>query len=339
MIGIRTPFRISFAGGGSDLRSFYTRHPGHVLSTSVNKYMYILIHPFFDRKIQVKYSRTELVDRADQIQHPIVRAALERFHIEGVDINSIADIPAGTGLGSSCAFTVGLLHSLYVYLGQFVSKETLAREACKIEIDILNEPIGKQDQYAAAYGGLNFMTFYPNEKVDIEPIIMPGDTYRELMDNLVMFYLGAARPAREILSDQQKNVENDKAKFHNLVRMTQLAVELKNSLTRGNIHDVGLILDENWTLKRKLSAKIAPKWIDAYYQKAKRNGAVGGKVLGAGGGGFLLLYSPQEHQERLKRAMGDLRPFEFRFDTFGTKVIYYEDYEAIASRPQLRVAA
>jgi len=327
MIGTRTPFRVSFAGGGSDLRSFYTRHPGCVLSTSINKYMYILIHPFFDQKIQVKYSRTELVDRIDQIQHPIVRTALEDFQLEGVDINSIADIPAGTGLGSSCSFTVGLLHALYAYVNRFASKETLARKACRIEIDRLGEPIGKQDQYAAAYGGLNFITFHPDESVEVEPVIMLQEKRARLDENLMMFYLGGARSAGEILSDQQENVRQDKKKFQFLVRMTELAGQLRTSLLRGDIDDTGAILDENWQLKKRLSRRISEDYIDTWYEKAKRHGALGGKLLGAGGGGFLLLYCPIERQGRLRAALGELREMKFAFDRFGTQVIYYEESE------------
>ncbi len=205
MIGTRTPFRISFAGGGSDLRSFYCRQPGCVLSTSIDKYMYILIHPFFDQRIQVKYSRTELVNSIAHIQHPIVRVALQQFGLEGVDINSIADIPAGTGLGSSCSFAVGLLHALYAYTGKFASKEQLAKNACHIEIDVLKDPIGKQDIYAAAYGGLNLITFYPDENVQVEPVIMPQGKQAVLMTNLALFYLGGSR-RREVSLASNKRV-------------------------------------------------------------------------------------------------------------------------------------
>ena len=329
MIATRTPFRISFAGGGSDLPSFYTKHPGCVLSTSIDKYMYLLVHPFFDQKIQVKYARTELVDSIEEIQHPIVRAAVEEFGIEGIDINSIADIPAGTGLGSSSSFTVGLLHALYTYVSKFVSKETLAQKACEIEIDVLGEPIGKQDQYVAAYGGLNFISFFPNGEVNVEPLIMPRDKYRRLMDNLMMFYLGRARPTRDILTDQQSNVERDRKKFNCLVKMTELARRLKDSLVAGDVDQMGPILDENWRLKRGLSEKISSKWIDVYYEKAKRHGAGGGKLLGAGGGGFLLLYCPKEHQNKLRRGLEHLREIQFAFDTVGTKVIYYEGYDNV----------
>ena len=206
MIGIRTPFRVSFVGGGSDLKEFYSRSTGCVVSTSIDKYMYIFIHQYFDNKIQVKYSETELVDRIDQIKHPIVREALKKFQINGVDINSIADIPAGTGLGSSSSYTVGLLHALYGYSSKYVSSERLAQEACELEIDLLKEPIGKQDQYAAAYGGLNKITFYADEHVNVEPIIMEPEILHELQSNLLLFFIGSTRKASHVLSDQKTNI-------------------------------------------------------------------------------------------------------------------------------------
>lgn len=322
MIGTRTPFRISFVGGGSDLKEFYSRHSGCVVSATINKHMYIFIHPFFDQKTQVKYSKTELVEDINEIKHPIVREALKKFKIKGIDINSIADIPAGTGLGSSCSFTVGLLHAIYAFISIYPSKEKLAREACELEIDILKEPIGKQDQYAAAYGGLNFITFYPNEDVNVEPIIMPAKKYKELEENLLMFYIGGARPARDILNDQKNNMLNDKQKYNNLIRMTELAKQLKDILLVGDIKDMGLILDENWKLKKSLSTKISECKIDFYYEIAKKNGALGGKLLGAGGGGFLLFYCEKENQKKLRMALSDLKEMRFKFDSFGTKIIY-----------------
>jgi len=322
MIGTRTPFRVSFAGGGSDLKEFYSRHPGCVLSTTINKYMFIFVHPFFDERIQVKYSRTELVNNADEIKHPIVRESLKKFGINGIDINSIADIPAGTGLGSSGSFTVGLLLALYVYSGQHPSKEKLAREACKIEIDILGEPIGKQDQYAAAYGGLNFITFNPDDTVSVEPVIMSGDKYRELENNLLFFYIGGARPARGILYDQKHGTISDKKTFSNIKVMNELTKNLKDCFCAGNLKDVGLILDEGWSLKKDLSLKISDDKIDYYYNMARKDGASGGKLLGAGGGGFLMFYCDQTHQEQLRKSLQDLKEYKFKFDNSGTKVIY-----------------
>ncbi|QII12874.1 D,D-heptose 7-phosphate kinase [Candidatus Kuenenia stuttgartiensis] len=322
MIGTRTPFRISFAGGGSDLRSFYSKHPGCVLSTTINKYMYIFVHPFFDEKIQVKYSKTELVENINEIQHPIVREALKKFQIKGIDINSIADIPAGTGLGSSCSFTVGLLHALYAYGSIYASKEKLAGEACELEIDFLKEPIGKQDQYAAAYGGINFITFHPNESVNVEPVILPADKFKELEENLLMFYIGGNRSARDVLKDMENNITNTHEKFNNLLKMTELAQQLRKSLLSGNIKDIGYFLHENWILKKGLSHKISEDKIDYYYNRAIENGASGGKLLGAGGCGFLLFYCEKESHEKLRMGLRDLRELQFRLDNFGTKVIY-----------------
>jgi D-glycero-alpha-D-manno-heptose-7-phosphate kinase len=322
MIGTRTPFRVSFAGGGSDLKEFYSRQPGCVLSTAINKYMFIFVHPFFDERIQVKYARTELVNDVSEIKHPIVREALRKFGINGIDINSIADIPAGTGLGSSGSFTVGLLQALYAYSGQNPAKEELAREACAIEIDIMGEPIGKQDQYAAAYGGLNFITFHSDDTVSVEPVIMTQDKYRELENNLLFFYVGGARLARDVLSIQKYNTISDEKTFGNIKKMTVLAKNLKDSFSAGNLQDVGLILDEGWKLKKDLSLKISDDKIDYYYDAARKNGASGGKLLGAGGGGVLMFYCEQTHQEKLRQSLKDLKEYKFKFDNLGTKIIY-----------------
>ncbi len=327
MIGTRTPFRISFAGGGSDLKEFYSRQPGCVLSTAVNKYMFIFVHPFFDERIQIKYSRTELVNDAGEIRHPIVREVFKKFGIKGIDINSIADIPAGTGLGSSSSFTVGLLHALYVYSGQYPAKEKLAREACEVEIDILGEPIGRQDQYSAAYGGLNLITFNPDDTVRVEPVAMSSSKYDEFESSLLFFYLGRLRSAREILTDQKSNTMSDKKAFNHIERMTDLAKDLRKSLSNGNLQDAGMILDEGWRLKKSLSSKISDDKIDYYYHMARKNGASGGKLLGAGGGGFLMFYCEPMQQEQLRRSLKDLKEYKFKFDGSGTKVIYDMDGE------------
>ena len=323
MIGTRTPFRMSFIGGGSDLKEFYTRSPGSVLSTTINKYMYIFVHPFFDNRIQVKYSKTELVDKIDDVIHPIVRESLKKFDLSGIDINSIADIPAGTGLGSSSSYTVGLLHALYGYTNQNISAEKLASEASEIEIEILKEPIGKQDQYAAAYGGLNIIRFLPTGDVKIEPIEMENSLYTQLQDNLLLFYTDKTRSASDILYDQKNNLINQEKKFETQKKMTKLVEKAKCCLSDSDLDGFGKILDENWQLKRSLSSKISNTKIDDIYSIALKNRAMGGKILGAGGGGFLLFYCKKEHQKQLRGALSKLTEIEFNFEPTGSQLIYF----------------
>ncbi len=323
MIITKTPFRISFVGGGSDIEDFYAGRQGAVLSTSINKYMYISSHKFFEENlVRVKYSETETVDNISNLNHPILRVVLEKFNIRGgMEISSIADIPSGTGLGSSSSFTVCLLHNLYTVAGKFVTKERLAAEACEIEIEMLKEPIGKQDQYAAAYGGLNVFKFNSNGSVTVEPVHLPKDIYNELESNLMMFYTGSQRKASSILSEQKKNIaKEDKVK--NLEEMVGLVWELRDCLYKGNLEDFGKILHQNWILKQKLASSISNDDINQYYEKAMKNGALGGKLLGAGGGGFLLFYCEKQHQEKLKQAMLPLKQFDFKFDQEGSKLIY-----------------
>ena len=322
MIISRTPFRISFTGGGTDLRAVYSREPGMVLSTSINKYMFISIHPYFYReKTLVKYSKTELVDDIATIQHPIVREVLKYFSVSGVDINSVADIPSGTGLGSSSSFTVGLLLAVAAQAEQYVSKEFLADLASTIEIDRLGEPIGKQDQYAAAYGGLNFITFHPDEKVTVEKVVITPEKAKELEKNLLLFYTGDVRSAKDILSEQKKNSESGKTK-KNTEKLTRLTRTLKEELEKGNIDAMGDILHEAWTYKKEMASKISNPRIDELYIKAREHGALGGKLLGAGGGGFLLFYAPEEIQAELRRALKDLEEMDFQFDNSGSVIVY-----------------
>lgn len=323
MIITRTPFRVSFAGGGSDLAAFYEKEPGYVLSTSIDKYMYIALHPYYDeKKTLAKYSRTELVDDVAQFEHPIIRQCLLDMGIQGVDINSIADIPGGTGLGSSSSFTVSLLHALHTYKNQFVSHDTLAEEACHIEIDKLKEPIGKQDQYAAAHGGLNFFSFYPDGSVGVEKILLSSQKRMELQNSLVIFYTGKQRSTREILQEQKKNTEMSSKKFDNVRAMTKLAWQLKKTLNEGNIEDFGAILHEGWLLKKELATGISSESIDYYYDLGIKNGALGGKLLGAGGGGFLLFCCPNEKQAGLRMALSELKELPFEFDLFGSQVVF-----------------
>ena len=324
MIITKTPFRVSFCGGGSDMANFYEKYGGCVLSTSINKYCYISIHPYFnENQTLLKYSENELVDSPDQIKHRIFRQVLTDMGVHGVEISSTADIPGGTGLGSSSTFTVGLLNTLNCYNGKFVSKDKLAKLACEAEIEKLGNPIGKQDQYGAALGGLNFIKFNQDGSVSHEPILMEGKTYKELQKNLLMFYTGTTRSANTILAEQTKNITSeDKAK--NLLKMCGLAKDMKVALENNDISSFGKILDEGWQLKKELASGIANPAIDEAYEIAMKNGALGGKLLGAGGGGFLLFYCEEEKQDQLKKAIG-LRELDFSFERDGTSVIYIGD--------------
>ena len=324
MIITKTPFRVSFCGGGSDMANFYEKYGGCVLSTSINKYCYISIHPYFnENQTLLKYSENELVDSPDQIKHRIFRQVLTDMGIHGVEISSTADIPGGTGLGSSSTFTVGLLNTLNCYKGKFVSKDKLAKLACEVEIEKLGNPIGKQDQYGAALGGLNFIKFNQDGSVSHEPILMEGKTYKKLQKNLLMFYTGTTRSANTILAEQTKNITSED-KARNLLKMCGLAKDMKVALENNDISSFGKILDEGWQLKKELASGIANPAIDEAYEIAMKNGALGGKLLGAGGGGFLLFYCEEEKQEQLKKAIG-LRELDFSFERDGTSVIYIGD--------------
>lgn len=324
MIITKTPFRVSFCGGGSDMANFYEKYGGCVLSTSINKYCYISIHPYFnENQTLLKYSENELVDSPDQIKHRIFRQVLTDMGIHGVEISSTADIPGGTGLGSSSTFTVGLLNTLNCYKGKFVSKDKLAKLACEVEIEKLGNPIGKQDQYGAALGGLNFIKFNQDGSVSHEPILMEGKTYKELQKNLLMFYTGTTRSANTILAEQTKNITSED-KARNLLKMCGLAKDMKVALENNDISSFGKILDEGWQLKKELASGIANPAIDEAYEIAMKNGALGGKLLGAGGGGFLLFYCEEEKREQLKKAIG-LRELDFSFERDGTSVIYIGD--------------
>lgn len=284
--------------------------------------MYITIHPYFySKEILLKYSKTELVKDYRSIEHRIFKQCLSDFKLDGVEISSTADVPAGTGLGSSSAFTVALLHLLYTYCGKAVSKEDLAREACQIEIDKLGDPIGKQDQYASAYGGFNFFTFHPKGDVTVEPIIMKQKSYSDLEDNLLMFYTGDIRSASKILAEQSQNMRIS-SKIKNQLRMCELAKDLKKELEHNNIDAMGELLHESWKLKKELAKGITNSTIDELYNRAKKAGAEGGKLLGAGGGGFLLFYVKKEKQERVRESLSDLKEMDVAFDNSGSTIIY-----------------
>ena len=324
MILARAPFRISFVGGGSDLPAFFEQNYGAVVSTAIDKYVYIMIHPYFHNKIRIKYSKVEDVDHISEIKHPIVRECLKLVGVErGIEIASIADVPAGTGIGSSSTFTVCLLHALYTFKGQKVGKEKLAREACQIEIDLLKEPIGKQDQYIASYGGLNFFRFERNGQVLIEPLTLPSILQDRLFENLCMFYVGNPRQASQILKNQSANMKR-KLEFNQTKKLVGLAEQLKEELKLGNSDSLGRLLDQGWQIKKRLSKDISNSVIDDYYIKAQKAGALGGKLLGAGGGGFLLFYCPKEYQSQLRQVLG-LRELSFALDYNGSQIIYRDD--------------
>jgi D-glycero-alpha-D-manno-heptose-7-phosphate kinase len=322
MILTRTPFRISFAGGGSDLRSFYSRRPGAVVSTTIDKAMYVAIHAYFHDKIRIKYSRTEDVASAADVQHPLVRECLRMVGIErGMEIASFADVPAGTGMGSSSAFTVGLLHALTARAGRALTPEGLAAAACQIEIDELAEPIGKQDQYATAYGGLNYIRFLPDERVELSPIQCSSTTRETLNSRLLLFYVGQERPATTILAEQARNM-GDSEKFQRVSRMAELADELRQALEKNAVDSFGEILHQGWLMKAGVAAGITNDMIESSYRLGREAGAEGGKLLGAGGGGFLLLYCHESKQAQVRTALARLREMPFRMSSEGTRLLF-----------------
>lgn len=328
MIISRTPLRISFCGGGTDLPTFYQEAgPGAVVSTSINKYIYINVNRKFDGMVRASYSVTEIVGSAIELKHELIREALDVIGVRGgIEITSIADIPSqGTGLGSSSVFTVGLLNALYAYTHRRAGQERLAREACQIEIDRLNKPIGKQDQYAASYGGLTYYQFNADGSVFVEPILCTPKTKATLQDRLLLLYTGMVRSADGILSEQNEKSSSDKATQLMLRKMRQQALDLRDALNEDNLDAFGELLHDGWQLKRQIASGVTNFKIDEWYDRARAQGAIGGKLLGAGGGGFLLFYAYPEHHEQIKAALPELVPQPFRFDPQGTRIVYVEE--------------
>lgn len=326
MIVTRAPYRISFFGGGSDFERFYTQYPGAVLSTSINKFTYISSHYFFDTdKIQIKYSKTETCTDVEDIEHPIVREVLRQFKISGaIEISSNGDVAGGTGLGSSAAFTVALLMNLYTRASKYVSRQQLAEEACDIEINRLFEPIGKQDQYASAVGGLNIIRFRAGGPAAIEPIHLEKSVYQELERSLLMFYTGTHRHASSVLAEQQANLDAP-SKVDVVRRMVDLVWIAQEALFAGELHRFGELLNLSWKMKQRLASGITNPQIQTLYERAMDSGAVGGKLLGAGGGGFMLFYCPPDKQKQLRDAMAGYRELPFHFDTLGAQVMLVAD--------------
>lgn len=325
MIISRTPMRMSFAGGGSDLPSFYKRFGGAVLSTTVDKYVFVTCNAKFDSGIRIAYSKTEEVANVGLIEHPIVRAAMNLLQVDGgIEITTIADVPShGTGLGSSSSFTVGLLNVLYAFQGRYASAATLAEESCHVEIDLCGEPIGKQDQYAAAFGGFNLIEFQDDDRIDVTPIVMPNERRRELWKRVIVFYTGITRRASGLLGLQSASIESDVEKQSTLRRMVRLTYMMKAELETGNFDGFGNILHENWELKKSLANGISTTQIDEWYSAARRSGASGGKLLGAGAGGFLLFFADEERHPAITQALGGLRRVNFGFEPLGSRIIFY----------------
>lgn len=326
MIISRTPFRISFVGGGTDLRSFYSEEPGQVLSTSIDKYIYVVVRRqigIVEFKYRVNWSKVEFRNRIEDIEHPIVREALKLLEIDfPIEITTFADVPANTGLGSSSAFAVGLLHALYALKGQMVTKHTLACEAAAIEVDILKRTMGKQDHFASSYGNLNVFTFQKDERVIVEPVFYRPQGPLDLEKNLLIFFTKLKRDASEVLESQNRETPN---KLDVLRKMKNLVRPLREVLSSGeDLNKIGEILHEGWELKRSLTGDISSNEIDEYYLSARKAGAIGGKLLGAGGGGFLLFYVEPHNHKAVIQSLPSLYRVPVGLDFDGTRITYYD---------------
>ena len=321
MIVVQTPLRISFLGGGTDFEDFYSANGGGaVLSSAIDKCTYVIVKERFDDKIYVNYSKKEIVDRIDDLEHDLVREAMRTTGVsQGVEINTLADVPSeGTGLGSSSSITVGLLQALYAYQGQSVTAEDLARQACQIEIDRLGRPIGKQDQYISAYGNMRFITFR-SDGIEVSRIKMNREAKRKLNEKLLLFYTGITRKSNHILTEQKANIQD---RLAILSEISHLAFKARDLILSGAFHEFGELLHQGWNLKKQLSSNITNGDIDDMYQTARKAGAIGGKISGAGGGGFLLLYCPESKKESVRTSLSRLRELPFNFQNDGSKVIF-----------------
>lgn len=323
MVIVKTPLRLSFVGGGSDMQSFYQKKPGQVICTTIDKYIYAIVKERFDDKIYLNYSKKEVVDHVEEIQHDLIREALTITGItKGIEITTLADIPSsGSGLGSSSAVTVALLHALYTYKNQLVTAEQLAQEACRIEIDILQKPIGRQDQYAVAYGGMNRFVFNKDHSVDRHIVHMNPQELRKFAASILLFFTGLTRSADTILAQQSQNVQQAD-KFEQLSQMVDLVEPFTCAMQNGDLYTCANLLEKNWHLKCQLAAGISTPDIDQMYETAKKAGALAGKIAGAGGGGFMMLLADRSDQTNIFNAMANYREFPFRFEMSGSKVIF-----------------
>ncbi|HUB32068.1 MAG TPA: hypothetical protein VMA31_03530 [Bryobacteraceae bacterium] len=321
MIISQTPLRVSFAGGGTDFSRYYREHEGAVVSSAIDKYVYVVVVPRFDELIIVNYTKKETVEKVDDLKHELVREAMRRTGVEnGVEITTLADVPSeGSGLGSSSTVTVGLLHALYAYKGRLATAEQLAREACEIEIDICGKPIGKQDQYIAAYGGVCHFKFCKDDSVEVHQFRRSAELFHELSRNLMLFYTGRTRKAGNILSVQDQRTEMNLEQLHCL---KALAARTAEAVERLRLWEVGRVLNDGWQLKRQLAEGISSPEIEEMYDLALSAGASGGKICGAGGGGFLLVYCDPAHHKALRKAMGAYRELPIALDPDGSKIIF-----------------
>lgn len=326
MIISQTPYRVSFAGGGTDLPSFYEKEMGAVLSVGLNQHMYVTVSPRFKASTRIAYTKTEIADSIDDIQHTIAREALRMTGLgKHLEITTIGDVPSGTGLGSSSSLAVGMLNALYAYKGEITSPQQLAEQACQIEIDILGKPIGKQDQYAAAYGSLNFIAFNPDGTVDVEPVPYRPETIKALESRTLLMYTAQQRSADDILIKQSAGTTQVDT-FNILRQMRDLAVEMKGVISgSGSIDEFARLLNEGWLLKKSLGFGISNSAIDDWYEVAMKAGAQGGKLLGAGGGGFLMLVAPPEKHQAIRDALGNPREIPFEIDRRGSRIIFISD--------------
>jgi len=321
LIITQTPLRISFFGGGTDFIDFYSQEEGAVLSSAIDKSIFVIVKRRYDRLIRVGYTRTELVERVDELQHELIREALRITGInEQIEVGTLGDIPStGSGLGSSSTVTVGVLNALYAYLNNPQSLDVLARQACEIEIDRLGKPIGKQDQYIAAYGGLQFFRFIPDGQVIIEPVQLNDAIYHKLNQQLMLYDTNQSRKSETVLGEQRSNIKDHRSILRQLKQMAYLGREL---LEKGALEDFGRLLHDSWMLKKSLASRISNPEIDQLYDRARNAGAIGGKITGAGGGGFLLLFCPRDKLDSVREAMGELTELPFHLEPDSSKVIF-----------------
>lgn len=343
MIISRTPFRISLAGGGSDFREYYRHSPGAVLTLAINRYMYVTVNKRFDDSIRVSYTQTEIVPRLGALEHELIREAMRMARVtSGVEITTIADLPAGIGLGSSSALTVGVLNALFAYKGIYVPPDELGERACRIEIDVVGKPIGKQDQYIAAHGGFQFVRFYGDERVTVEPMHCRADTIQSLVDRLLLFYTGIDRDSGSVLAEAKRRIRKRAATRATLTEMVGLAESLHDGLAANDLSGVGSVLHRGWMLKRALAPRISTHTLDRFYERGLRAGATGGKIAGAGGGGCLLMYAQNGAHLAVRRAMArcGLKEIPFGLEPTGSTIIHASDWrrfeEPRATRPRRR---